>query len=218
MDKKPIIDWNIILETISDDLTSENPTNRRCSNGWFSERGFSRSEQKPPCFTYLQKYTDMNKKCLLLLLSVGVGNPEHLVVVLLLWVSVASVCVRLVLHLRVAVLLGRVDVIVTCLGHGDVILHAVGSIGPLLLSSCLAIAHEEGQHSPVRLSHGEVLLARPKYDDFGTKSLVASNPVFSPYYLTITLIPGSVPFPVARVTFDAGACFPHTGITSCVHP
>ena len=41
MDKKPIIDWNIILETISDDLTSEDPTNRRCSNGWFA---FSRPE------------------------------------------------------------------------------------------------------------------------------------------------------------------------------
>ena len=31
MDKKPIIDWNIILETISEDLTSDDPTTRRCS-------------------------------------------------------------------------------------------------------------------------------------------------------------------------------------------
>ena len=125
----------------------------------------------------------MNKNvsgCLLLLLSVGVRHPEHLVLL-----CVASLCVVLVLHLRVAVLLGRGDVSVTCLGHGDVFLHAVGSIGALLLSPCLAIAHEEGQHSPVSLSHGQVLLARPKYDDLGTKSLEASNPVFFPFPLLV---------------------------------
>ena len=65
---------------------------------------------------YLQIYR-YAQNCILLLLSVGVRHPVHLV---LLWVSVASLCVRLVLHLRVAVLLGRADVSVTWLGHGDV--------------------------------------------------------------------------------------------------
>ena len=32
MDKKPIIDWNIILETISKDLTSDDPTTRKYSS------------------------------------------------------------------------------------------------------------------------------------------------------------------------------------------